>query len=650
MAIDVNGQFTGSLYGQDRIGQTTPDLESSEWLRPWIPVAYPAPYLPTLRQDQGHPKLAGIVIGSHMLVGQDKNGGLVPAGLFCGKQPTKAAGGQYCVIVYQPYDVGFAYNPQTAARVAVAGETVVLAAPSDAVAGDTVTLPNGTTVNITSPQINFAWSCDLFTGISSNTSGSNLSTGSTTVHLDAVLTGSTTTGAPTAVITPGTSTDHYNGSFTIQSGSAQAVDPVIVPSTTTTASTATYTLQWATNLLSGTLQFKQGTGTLVSVVLSGDTLAQAVTAINAAIAAAGLTGVITATHGSTTLVLTGTEDVAVDGTNTLEAGGVISTPVVVNVSLAQVGGGNSTAAQAVTLINAAIAAAGVAASYAATPSLQTSGVITITGVEDASVNGTNDFTVVSDVEDIGTSGTSIAYSYFVVRPIGCAVRNVYQYIGGVLVGNNTAASSSATGINYTLDGVVPLNFTVLNYMHEMGTAIQTQFVLKLPWIGSTPTELQAIAAHDSISGYLNLFGRTFTHFTGAMNNPLAYTPGGGAAGSFGFGTGVVASSAANGTDAGNFAPFNPSVHSAQDLVGRVIGIQNLAPVGFLNRVRTLFDRPMVGPMTDPNPAAIRMGGSATGGIPYHISVTTDAIFKFAYDQGKTARPEYSTHVLVRVNL
>jgi hypothetical protein len=396
MPFDVNGQFYGQLYGQDRIGQTTPDLESSEWLRPWIPVAYPAPYLPTLRQDQGHPKLAGIVIGAHQLVGQDKNGGLVPAGYFCGTQATKANGGQYCVIVYQPWDVGFSYNPETSAPVQAAGETAVLAAPSDGVAGDTVTLPNGTVVTITAPQLAFALACDLF---------------------------------PTGK----------------------------------------------------------------------------------------------------------------------------------------------------------------------------------------------------------------------VRPIGCAVRNVYQYIGGVLVGQNTNALSttSATGINYNLDGVVPVNFNVLNYMHEMGTAIQTQFVLKLPWIGATPTTLTTLASGDGVTGYQQIFGRTFTHFTGAVGT---------ANGQFGFGSGVVASNAGNGTDAGNFAPYNPTIHTPQDLVGRVIGIQNLAPVGFLNRVRTLFDRPMVGPMVDPNPAAIRMGGSATGGIPYHISVTTDAIFKRAYDQSKPLHPEYSTHILVRVNL
>jgi hypothetical protein len=468
MSRDVNGQFFGNLYGQDRIGQTTPDLESSEWLRPWLPVAYPAPYLPTLRQDQGHPKLASIVIGAHQLVGQDKNGGLVPAGLFSGTQaPAKAlaithsqieggtgiltstksgqlkagesivitgltntaalngtfvvqtasaseftvdvasadvAGatdsgsailknaGQYCVIAYSPSDIRFAFNPQTGARVASAGEFAVLAAPSDAAAGDTVTLPSGQVLTIRTGDVTFGQACDLF---------------------------------PT--------------------GKA--------------------------------------------------------------------------------------------------------------------------------------------------------------------------------------------------RPIGAAVRNVYQYIGGVNTGANINTTSSATGINYVLDGVVPVGFLVLNYMHEMGTAIQTQFVLKLPWIGATPTTLTQLAATDGITGYFQGLGRSFTHFTGASG-----------VGGFSYGSAVVASSQANGTDAGNFSPYDPAVHNPSDIVGRVIGIQNLNPVGFLGRVRTQFDRPMVGPMVDPNPVAIRMGGSATRGLPYHISVTTDGLFIHAIDQAKTLRPEYSTHVIVRINL
>src|ERR1035441_673926 len=392
--IDVNGQYYGQLFGQDRIGQTTPDLESSEWLRPWLPVAYPAPYLPTLRQDQGHPKLASIVMGAHQLVGQDKNGGLVPAGLYCGTQATKALGGTYCVIAYSPADVKFAFNAQTSARVTAAGQYAVLAAPSDGVAGDQVTLPSGQVITIQAADLAFALTCDLF-----------------------------------------------------------------------------------------------------------------------------------------------------------------------------------------------------------------------------------------------TTGRS--------RPIGAAVRNVYQYIGGVLVGQNTnpASTTSATGINYVLDGVVPINFVVMNYMHEMGTAIQTQFALKLPWIGESTTALQGFATTDGIVGYVQGIGRSFTHFTGVNS-----------AAGFSFGSPVVASSQSSGTDAGNYTTYNPAVNSPGDIIGRVIGIQNLNPVGFLNRVRTQFDRPMVGPMVDPNPMAIRMGGSATRGLPYHVHVTTDGAFVFAVDQQKTLRPEYTTHIIVRVNL
>jgi hypothetical protein len=525
MAFDINGQFSGSLYGQDRIGQTTPDLESSEWLRPWLPVAYPAPYLPTLRQDQGHPKLASIVLGAHQLVGQDKNGGLVPAGLSCGVQPSKAAGGVYVALVYAASDIGFAFNPQYSRYVQTAGEYVVLAAPSDAAVGDTITFPNGTVVTVTASDIGFAWSCDLFT---SGNTGSNTSTTSTNVILTPVIVASTTSAASTATWTAGGSGDTINGGVSFQMGAA---------------------------------------GTPVTVSFANLTIANAQAAISAAITAAGATG-ITATHGSTTLILTGTADSSVNGTNTI-------------------------------LINA------------------------------------------NDVEAEGTSGVVVAYSYGVVRPIGCTVRNVYQYIGGVLVGQNTLASSSTTGINYTLDGNVPTTFPVLNYMHEMGTAIQTQFVLKLPWIGATPTTLTTLASGDGVTGYAQTFGRTFTHFTGPRGVGNGY---------FGFGSGVAASALGNGSDAGNFTPWNPTIHTPADLVGRVIGIQNLNPVGFLNRVRTLFDRPMVGPMVDPNPAAIRMGGSATGGIPYHVSVTTDALFKRAYDQGKPLHPEYSTHVIVRVNL
>ena len=249
MAFDINNQYTGKFYGPyPNLGHTTPDLEVSDVLRPWLPVAYPAPYLPSLRQDYGHPKLANIVLSSQHLVGTDKSGSLVPAGLFCGSQATIANGGQYCILVYGVNDVGFTYNAQTGALVAQPGEHAVLAAPSDGAAGN-VTLPNGQIVAVSAPDITFAQACTLF--------------------------------------------------------------------------------------------------------------------------------------------------------------------------------------------------------------------------------------------DTG-----------IAKPIGVATRNVYQYIGGVSIYNTTG------GMLYQLNGVVPTGYIINNYMHEMGTAIQTQYVLRLPWVGTTPYALTADAATDGITGFL----------------------------------------------------------------------------------------------------------------------------------------------------
>lgn len=453
MAFDINNQYTGQLFGQDRIGHTTPDLEVSDVLRPFLPVAYPAPYLPGLRQDQGHPKLANIVLSSQHLVGLDKSGAIVPAGLFSGLQGRlgnatitnvaltsnvvtitannnyvagdsvtvaavtntavngtfpllSASGTQYtyalthanitsgadtgtsklaiqggfCILVYGPSDVGFAYNPQTGAYVAAAGEHAVLGAPSDAVAGN-VTMPDGSVVAVSSGDLTFAASCNLF-------------------------------------------------------------------------------------------------------------------------------------------------------------------------------------------------------------------------------------------------DTNVA------KPIGVATRNVYQYIGGVTVINTTG------GMLYTLNGVVPTHFVVHNYMHEMGTAIQTQYVIRLPWVGVTRNTLTALAATDGITGYAQGYGLTFAHFTGT---PLK-------------GEAVVGSNFVQ--DAGNYTTYVAGTHSASQIIGRVIGVMNMIQkIGFSNRVRTLWDPArLVGPVRDPNPASIMMGGSATGGIDYTLSLTTDGIFKKAIVQNKTQRPEYGTYVLVRVNL
>lgn len=457
MAFDINNNFSGSVFGRDRMGHVVPDLEFTETLRPFLEIPYPAPWLPTLRQDQAHPVLASVVLTSQSLVGLDKNGAIVPAGLFCGTQSasktlaitnssvtgslgylnvvnTLTAGqqvtitgltnvpalngtftilaatsaqivivtdeanvtsaaesaahvtpttpGKYCVIKYSLPDVGFAYNAITGNPVASAGETAVLAAPSDGAIGDVVTFPDGTTYTIISSDLTNAAACNLF---------------------------------------------------------------------------------------------PQG----------------------------------------------------------------------------------------------------------------------------------------------------------VVRPVGLTIRQVYQYIGGVSVTGNTG------GINFVLDGVLPLKYKVLNYMHEMGTAISTEMIVRVPWIGSSESALAAFAAEDGIIGYnQSAYGRSFAHFVGSMGQgPQYLAPG----------ARIVAG---KGFSAGNYTTYTPGVDDPTNVVGVVLGVRNTYPIqDYVNRVRTLYNpKRLLGPIADPNPASIMMGGSATSGMDFIINLTTDGIFNAAYLQGTTLRPEYSTYV------
>ena len=398
MPFDINNGYHGDLFGRDRIGHTTPDAEATESLRPWLPVPYPAPYLPAKRQDQGHPVLANVVFSSQNLVGQDASGAFVPAGLFCGDTGTNAnhaTGGGYCILKYSSYDVGFAYNAITGNTVQAAGEVAVLAAPDNGVDGDVYTFADGSTYTISETvnhDITNAHACSLFPA------------------------------------------------------------------------------------------------------------------------------------GS-------------------------------------------------------------------------------------------------------------------VKPIGVALRNVFQYIGGVTVSTTTG------GMHYWLNGVIPTKFKVMNYMHEMGTAVQTEYVLRLPWIGATLNTLQTLANGDGLVGYTqSAYGRSFVHFTGPVVTTVGQVDG-----CLAYGNLVVA---AAGEDAGNYAPYDATKNSIRDICGRVIGIQNMYPIrDYANRVRTLWDpNRLVGPIKDPNPASIMMGGSATAGIDYQLNLGTDAAFKRAYDQNKTLHPEYSTYVLVKVSL
>jgi hypothetical protein len=52
---------------------------------------------------------------------------------------------------------------------------------------------------------------------------------------------------------------------------------------------------------------------------------------------------------------------------------------------------------------------------------------------------------------------------------------------------------------------------------------------------------------------------------------------------------------------------------------------------------------------DPNPVTFQMGGSATKGMDYAISITTNGLFQLALGQQKPVHNEYATYVLVHVN-
>lgn len=455
MAFDINNGYSGNLLGRDRIGHTTPDAEATECLRPWLPVPYPAPYLPTLRQDQGHPVLANVVLSSQYLVGQDKSGAFVPAGLFCGTQPQKGTAS----ITNRVLTANVATF--TAANILTEGQSVTISGYSGG---------------------------------------------------DAFL----------------------NGTYGVDSATATDFVLIIDHANVTTGA---------------------GTGT----PLAGPTNAGKYCAIKYS----------SSDVGFASNALTGNP----------------------------------------------VAAAGEVAVLAAPVDGVAGDIITF-------ADGTT-YTVTSG--DVTAALACNLFSGGRVKPVGLTLRNVFQYLGGVSV------SSTTGGMAYTLNGVLPVKFKIHNYMHEMGTAIQTQMVIRLPWIGATPSTLATLASGDSVTGYIQSnYSRSFVHFTGTPT----------------FGAMVMGSPALG--DSGNYSTWDGV--SVSDICGRIYGIQNVYPIrDFANRVRTLWDPSrLVGPIKDPNPSSIMMGGSATGGIDYQLNLGTDGIFKKAFDQGKTIHAEYTTYVLVKV--
>jgi len=226
----------------------------------------------------------------------------------------------------------------------------------------------------------------------------------------------------------------------------------------------------------------------------------------------------------------------------------------------------------------------------------------------------------------------------VARAIGYALRNVMQFIGGVDILDTTG------GIKYVHRPSNPAKYTVHNYIHEMATAVRTSFVVRLPWIGATPSTLQQLAQTLNITGYTQTdWSRSFAHFTGAA---------GSAYGQLFPGCSVVPSDRFGAVDAGNYAPYDPNIHKPDQICGRVLGVEMMYPIrDYADRVRTQFERglELVGPFRESNPVQMMMGGSATRGMDYAINVTTNGIFRLAVDQGKTILPEFATYVYVKVS-
>lgn len=476
MSLDINNNYRGTLYGRDRLGYTTPDADASEPLRPFLPVPYPAPWLPGRRLDEGHPVGAQVVLSSHQIVGVDKSGALVPAGMLSGEQGASSSSSLSGLV-----------GTNSGANLSIA----LVPAPTGATERDN-TFNVGDTVRISG----------------SDASGAE-------------------GGAIILSVTPTSST------FTIVLANVNVGSS---PFTFTTDVLADYQGLYCA------VQYGQNDVGFARNASSGNP-----------VAAAG-------------------EYVVLSEPSDAAEGDLIVFP---NGNVITVESGDMSFASTCNLIPAGVSA-----------------------------------------------------------PIGYVVRNVFQFLGGVNLLSTTG------GMFYTLESMVPIQFRVHNYMHEMGTAVQTHFVLRMPWIGASPTSLQQYANSDGISGYVQTdFGRSFVHFTGGeAGNPYALN-----------GAAVVGSRLGSGADSGNYSLYDKSFNGYEEICGKVIGVESMYPIrDFANRVRTQFERATeaVGPFTTKTPSIGQLGGSATRGMDYMINLTEDGILRLASDQNKTIRPEYGTYVYV----
>lgn len=188
-----------------------------------------------------------------------------------------------------------------------------------------------------------------------------------------------------------------------------------------------------------------------------------------------------------------------------------------------------------------------------------------------------------------------------VIPVGVATYNIYQHLGGVTWNNTTKV--------YSVDNHDPYSWRMNNTTKEDFVAFTCDYVLEVPWVGTTvPTGLSSTAL-----SYAHAYG-TFTY--GCVVSVDTTYPGVFTAG---------------------------STRADRLFIGQCIGIKQYVtsgvPLGALNRVKTAYE--------NSSNVAWKMPGSATAGVPRAIHLATDGAF--AADPTSTDAANF-TSIIINMQL
>lgn len=188
-----------------------------------------------------------------------------------------------------------------------------------------------------------------------------------------------------------------------------------------------------------------------------------------------------------------------------------------------------------------------------------------------------------------------------VIPVGVASYNIYQHLGGVTWDNSTKV--------YTVDNHNPYNFRMNNTTKEDYVAFTCDYVIEVPWIGTTTP-------------------------TGYSSTALSYAH---AVGTFTPGCFIGVSTSLPGV----FTTV--SARSDALFMGQMLGwkqyVQNGAPLDALNRVKTAYG--------NASNKSWQMPGSATAGMPYAIHLATDGAYAAS---PSTATADTYSSIIINIQL